>query len=150
MDIQTAIKHYCNYQDRSHKEVRNKLYELGCRTAEVEELIAELIQTGLLSEERYARSIARGKFRLKHWGRKKIVRQLQFQQVSSYCISKALSEIDPQEYRDTLKKLAQKKWEELKMEKDPFSRKMRVLRYLHQKGYESDLSKDVLQEISGE
>lgn len=148
MDIRAAIQHYCNYQDRSHKEVRNKLFELGCRMAEADLIIADLIQNGLLNEERYARSIARGKFRLKQWGRNKIIQHLKFQQVSSYCINKALTEIDPEEYSSTLRKLAERKWIELKAEKNPFARRMRVLRYLQQKGYETGLSQEVLQEIS--
>jgi len=148
MDAKQAIWHYCNYQDRSHKEVRNKLYELGCRTGEVEQLLTELIEQNLLNEERYARSIARGKFRIKYWGRNKIIEQLKFQRVSSYCIGKALTEIDPEEYAATLKRLAERKWTELRVERSLVNRKAKCYRYLLQKGYESDLIQDILKEIS--
>jgi len=57
----TAIVRYCNYQERCHQEVRNKLYELGAKTPEVEQLIALLIEKNLLNEERYARAFARGR-----------------------------------------------------------------------------------------
>lgn len=147
MSAKESIYRYCQYQPRCHKEVRGKLYEIGCTTPEVEELISELIQTGLLNEEKYARAIARGKFHLKQWGRRKIIQQLRFNQVSEYCIKKGLTEIDPDRYYETLKKLARKKWAELKSEKQQPIKKNKTYRYLAQKGYEPDLIQDVINEI---
>jgi regulatory protein len=146
-DVRTAIYRYCNYQERSHQEARDKLYELGCRTTEVEEYIAELIEKGVLNEERFARAIARGKFRMKQWGKQKIIQQLKQQRVSEYCIKKALTEIDPDEYYKTLEKLAEKKWIELRKERSQPARKAKTYRYLLQKGYESSLIQDVINEI---
>ncbi len=147
MSYKDSIIRYCQYQPRCHKEVRNKLYELGCTTPGVEEQIIDLIQTGLLNEENYARAIARGKFRMKQWGRRKIVEQLKMQQVSDYCIKKALTEIDEDEYLATLKTLAEKKLKELKSEKNIFTRKQKIYRYLVQKGYESGLAGETINEI---
>jgi len=142
----TAIVRYCNYQERCHQEVRNKLYELGAKTPEVEQLIALLIEKNLLNEERYARSFARGKFNLKKWGRQKIVQQLKLHKISDFCIRKALQEIDPGLYYDTLLRLTERKWEELSSEKNLFIRKNKTWRYLVQKGYEADLVQDAIQE----
>jgi regulatory protein len=147
MSAKESIYHYCNYQPRSHQEARNKLYELGCKTPEVEELISELIVSGVLNEEAYARAITRGKFRMKQWGRVKIIQQLKFQKVSEYCIKKAMTEIDADEYYETLKKLAEKKWATLKSEKQPPIKKKKAFNYLAQKGYESSLINDVLKEL---
>lgn len=147
MSVKDSIIRYCQYQPRCHKEVRNKLYELGCTTPEVEEQLIDLVQSGILNEENYARAIARGKFRMKQWGRRKIVEQLKSQQVSDYCIKKALTEIDEDEYLQTLQTLAEKKLKELKSEKNIFIRKQKMYRYLVQKGYESDLANDVINEI---
>lgn len=147
MSVLDSITHYCQYQERSHKEVRNKLYELGCTTPEVEDHLIELIQADVLNEERYARALARGKFRMKQWGRRKIIQQLKFQQVSEICIKKALTEIDPELYYQTAKKLAEKKFAELKTEKNHFTRRQKIYRYLVQKGYESDIVHDIINEI---
>lgn len=147
MSAKESIYHYCNYQPRSHQEARNKLYELGCKTPEVEELISDLIQNGVLNEEQYARAIARGKFRMKQWGRVRIIQQLKQQRVSEYCIKKAMTEIDTDEYYETLKKLAEKKWVSLKSEKQPPIKKNKTFRYLAQKGYESSLITEVINEI---
>lgn len=124
--------------------MRNKLYELGCTTPEVEENIAELIEAGLLNEEQFARAYARGKFRMMQWGRQKIVSQLKLKKVSEYCIRKGLSEIDADEYEQTLTRLGTNKWNELKGERSVKTRQMKVFRYLMQKGYESDLARDLL------
>ena len=127
--------------------MRNKLYEIGATTPEVEELIAELIEKKLLNEENYARAIARGKFRMKQWGKNKIVQQLKLNKISDYCIKKGLSEIDPEEYYQTLVRLTTRKWEELKKERSPLTRKSKVYRYMLQKGYESDLVQDMIKDL---
>lgn len=125
-------------------EVRNKLYELGCSAGEIERRISELIETGVLNEERYARAFAGGKFRMKQWGREKIKQQLRLRKISDYCIKKALKEIDETEYDRTLNKLAYKKVNDTRADKSVLSRKSKVYRFLIQKGYECDLVMDVI------
>lgn len=146
MVIIDSITRYCQYQPRSHKEVRNKLYELGCTTNEVDDNILKLIETGLLNEERYARAIARGKFRIKHWGKNKIIEQLRQQQVSVYCIKLAMTEIDDEEYQQKANDLAEKKWRELKTDRKSRIQQQKVYRYLLQKGYEANVIKAAINE----
>ncbi len=109
--------------------------------------MAELIDAGLINEERYAQNFARGKFRIKHWGKNKIVYELKQDQISEYCIKKALKEIDDTEYWVTLKKLCERKLLELKGEKNGFVLKSKLYRYLTQKGYESTLVQEVINEL---
>lgn len=144
MDLQTAIYRYCNYQERCHQEVKDKLYELGASTPEVENLLAELIEAGLLNEERYARAYARGRFRIKKWGRIKIVQHLKQNRVSEYCIKKGLSEIDADEYYATLQHLAERKWHELRTEKNVYQKKGKTTRFLQQRGFETSLINEVI------
>jgi regulatory protein len=138
------IQHFCAYQERCHSEVRYKLLELSFRGEQLEQAIASLISDDFLNEERFARSYCRGKFRMKQWGRQKIIQNLKQKQVSAYCIQKGLSEIDPEEYKKTIQSLAEKKKAELHKERFPHLRKQKVLRYLVQKGYEYDLVNEVL------
>lgn len=139
-----AIQRYCAYQERCHSEVRNKLLELGFRGPDLEEAIASLIADDFLNEERFARSYTRGKFRIKHWGRRKIVQELKKKKVSEYCIRKGLLEINEEDYFDILKSLSEKKEAELGSEKNIWIRKQKVQRYLLQKGYEPDLVSELL------
>jgi len=134
------LKHYCAYQDRCHSEVKTKGYLLGLRKPEVEELTSRLIEENCLNEERFAKAFAGGKFRIKQWGRIKIKTELKNKQVSHYCITAALDEIDDRGYKETLHKLAVKKWNSIKGEGINLYVKMTKTRdYLLLKGYESSL-----------
>jgi len=126
--------------------VRNKLYELAYSKEDVENYLSELISNDLLNEERYARAIARGKFRMKKWGRIKIIQQLRQNQISEYCIKKGLSEIDASEYFATAKRLAEKRIGEknLKINKEI---KNNIYKYLIQKGYESNIIIEIINDI---
>lgn len=104
------LKHYCAYQERCHYEVKSKAFSLGIKKSDVEELTSKLIEEGCLNEERYARSFAGGKFRIKQWGRLKIKAELKKKYISPYCITVALQEIDETKYRETLHKLSVKRW----------------------------------------
>jgi regulatory protein len=147
MDLRTMITHYCQYQERCQKEVRNKLYENGACKEEIEELLMELINQKLIDEERYARNFARGKFRIKNWGRRKIVYELKQDQISDYCIKKGLSEIDEDEYLQTLERLTERKLPDILKDKNLFTRRAKLQRYLSQKGFETDLISLMLKKI---
>lgn len=140
------LKHYCAYQDRCHAEVKQKLKQLGVWGNDADEIIATLITENYLNEERYACSFARGKFRMKQWGRKKIVSALKSKNISAYCIKKAMKEIEEDEYKQTLKHLAKQKYLSLKNEQY-LRRKYKTLQYLINKGYEPDLVWEALKEI---
>jgi regulatory protein len=137
--MEPAILHYCKYQERCHAEVRNKLYELGFTSGEVERQLSALIEAGVLNEERFARAFAGGKFRMLQWGREKIKQQLKLKKISDYCIKKALTEINEEKYEHTLRKLASKKHQEVRKERSIALKKSKIYRYLVQKGYERDL-----------
>ncbi len=140
-------KHYCGYQERCHSEVKEKLYSLGLHKQEVEECLSSLIEENYLNEERFAQQFAGGKFRMKQWGRSKIKYELKQRQVSEYCIKKGLKEIDEDDYIKTLDKLAAEKWETQKSEKNIFIKLRKTQDYLLQKGYETELIKQALQNL---
>lgn len=132
-------KAHCAYQERCHKEVKEKLYSFGLFTNDVDRIISQLIEEDYLNEQRFAASYARGKFRMKQWGRSKIRYELKQRGVTEYCIKKAMKEIDEHEYEKTLNRLAALKANELKSEKNMFTRKKKIRDYLLQKGYEHEL-----------
>jgi len=140
------LRHYCGYQERSHYDVQQKLWELGVRRAEHDEIISTLIEEDYLNEERFAKAFVGGKFRMKDWGRKKIYYALKEKQVSEYSIRKALKEIDEEAYRGTLLELAEKKYAGLKDEQY-LVRKKKTIDYLMQKGYEPELVTSIVNSI---
>jgi regulatory protein len=129
---------WCAYQERCQQEVRDKLYEWGLWPDAVENIIAELITQNFLNEERFAKAYAGGKFRIKKWGRIKIKLELKKRKISDYCIRKAMTEIDEDDYRKTLKKVLEDYSKKLK-EKHPLKRKYRIANYARSRGFEQDL-----------
>jgi len=132
------LKQYCAYQERSHSEVKEKLYSLGVWKKDHDEIMATLIEENYLNEERFAIAFAGGKFRIKHWGRVKIKYELKQKQVSEYCIKKALKQIDDEEYLKVLSKMANEKYASLKSEQY-LIRKKKTMDYLTGRGFETDL-----------
>jgi regulatory protein len=122
------IKHYCAYQERNHRETKEKLYSFGLYKHEVEQLLSQLVEENYLNEERFVIAYAGGHFRMKQWGRSKIKYEL-----------KALKSIDEDEYESTFQKLAQAKLKTVKGEKNIFTKKKKVQQFLIQKGFEYDI-----------
>lgn len=141
------VRQYCAYQERSHYEVGQKLWDLGIRRSDHDEIISSLIEEDYLNEERFAKAFAGGKFRMKEWGRKKIYHALKEKQVSEYSIKKAMKEIDDEDYKTVLKELAEKKYALLKNEQY-LVRKKKTMDYLLQKGFEPDLVMKAVNELS--
>ena len=103
-------KSYCAYQERCHKEVSDKLYSWKLNIDEINYIIDHLLQQNYLNEERFAIAFAGGKFRIKKWGRKKIIQKLKEKGVSDYCIKKGLEEIIEEEYISNMHNLIEKKY----------------------------------------
>lgn len=143
------LETFCAYQERCQWDVRRKLFEKGIHGEAQEELIAGLISDGFLNEERFARAFARGKFRLKRWGKSRISRELAMRQISKRCIQLGLSEIDLEEYAETLQREVEKKWLSTK-EPNLSIKKYKVIQYLMSRGFEQDLIQDALELIQSQ
>jgi len=134
---------YCAYQERCQQEVRDKLYSFGLWTDAIEKIISELIEQGFINEERFAKAYAGGKFRIKHWGKRKIELSLKKRGISSFCINKGLQEINEQEYIETLKDIISKQTKKSK-ETNPLKRNYKVAQYCISRGFEGDIVWDIL------
>ena len=135
------LKHYCGYQERSHAEVKHKLYSLGFFAKEAEELISRLIEEEYLNEERFAIAYASGKSRNNGWGRIKIRHGLEQKGISKYCILKGLQSLDESEYIAGFQRTADKKWRSLQSEKNIFVKKNKWQQFLLQRGFEQSIIK---------
>ena len=132
---------YCAYQDRCTQEVRTKLATFDMPDSEKEKFVKLIVDEGYLDDERYASTFVRSKIHLKKWGVNKIRMALKMKGVSDEIISNALSEIDPEIYREELIKILKAKKIN---ETDPYKRKAKLAQYAMQKGYEPSLVWDVI------
>ena len=140
------LQRYCAYQDRCHKEVREKLSALGIWGDDAGQIIVALIEEKFLDEERFARSFVRGKHRFKKWGRIKIERELKKKDITGYCLKMGFQEIDDEEYLETLTTIITKKNQFLKA-KNEYERKVKLAKFAMTKGYESHLVWEVVNDL---
>jgi regulatory protein len=149
MTIKEAIQkleHFCAYQERCHAEVTSKLYDLKMTVEEMDQIIVHLIQENFLNETRFACSFARGKHRIKHWGKIRITNELKFRQISNVNITLALKEISAEEYQNTFDELSERCWHSI-IEKNSLKKRKKFCDYLLRRGYESNLVYDKLKEF---
>jgi regulatory protein len=137
-EARLSIRHYCAKEDRCQQQVLDKLYAYGLSKGTCESLLLELIQEKFVDEERFARSFCSGKFRIKKWGRNKITFELKKKAVPTSCIQLGLSEIEEEEYLETLLLLLQKKQSTVK-ETNHYIRKKKIADFAIRKGYEPSL-----------
>lgn len=140
------MRRQCAMQERCHQEVRDKLYDWGLWKTEVEEIISQLITEDFLNEERFAIAYVGGKFRIKRWGKQKILMNLKQKQVSEYNIRRGMKEIEDADYEEAVRQLINKK-AELVREPDAFKKRTKIGNYLINKGYESELVWKMMKEV---
>ena len=147
-EAQQKIEHFCAYQERCHDEVVSKLYSLKMDSDEIDQIMVHLIASNFLNEERFACSFARGKHRIKHWGKIRIVNELKFRNISQTLINIALKEITPDEYLETFHTLAERHWESIR-ESNTLKKRKKFCDYLLRRGFESTLVYDKVKELEG-
>jgi regulatory protein len=144
------MQQYCAYQERCQDEVRSKLIECGVYGDALESIIADLISENFLNEERFAKAFAGGKFRIKHWGKIKIIQELKSKKISEYCIRKAFeSEINDSDYKATLLEVLNKK-SNLLSENEKFKKNQKLALYAMGRGFEPELVWDCLNNFSND
>ena len=140
------IEHFCAYQERCHDEVVQKLRTMKMDSAEIDEILAHLIQENYLNESRFACSFARGKHRIKLWGKVRIVNELKLRNITTYNINLALKEISPEEYEINFNVLAERNWHSIK-ESNGLKKRKKCCDFLLRKGYESTMVYEKVKEL---
>ena len=140
------IEYFCAYQERCHEEVVAKLQTMKMDSNEIDQIMVHLIASNFLNEERFASSFARGKHRIKHWGKIRITNELKFRNISQNLINTALKEITPEEYLETFHALAERHWESIR-ETNTLKKRKKFCDYMLRRGFESNLVYDKVNEL---
>ncbi len=143
------LEHFCAYQERCHDEVVSKLYSLKMTADEIDLIVVQLIEGNFLNETRFACSFARGKHRMKSWGKIRITNELKLRNISSTNINLALKEISAEEYETTFNELSEKCWNSLQ-EKNLLKKRKKFCDYLLRRGYESSFVYEKAKELERE
>ena len=145
-NVTKKLEFYCAYQERCHDEVIEKMRSYAMTPQEIDSITVHLIEHNFLNEERFACCFARGKHRIKSWGKIRIVNELKFRKISQYNINTALKEITPDEYLETFHKLAENHWETMR-ENNIIKKRKKFCDFLLRKGFESGLVYEKVKEL---
>ena len=142
------IEKFCAYQERSHQQVKRKLQGYGLNGMDADILLVELMHANFLNEERFAMAYARGKFKIKGWGKAKIKQGLKREGVGEKLIQQALASLGMDDYLDTLNTLTTKKWPLIKGASH-IEKVFKLKRYLLGKGYDFEaIDKTIAQVVT--
>ena len=145
-EAQKRLESYCAYQERCHKEVTQKLYDMKMIPEARDQIVVHLLQHNFLNEERFAQAFARGKFRIKKWGKQRIQLELRRKDINKTLIAIALKEISDEDYYSTFHALAEKKVETIR-EPNKQNKRQKLADYLFYRGWESHLVYDKIREL---
>ena len=134
---------YCAYQERSVKEVTDKLKTFEISEKNREEIINYLIDNKFVNDERFAHAFVRGKINQSGWGVNKIRFHLIQKGVSKEIIDEALQSFDEEAYRQRLVEVLKAKAKTVKAVND-FERNRKLAAYAIQKGFEAPLVWEVI------
>ena len=132
------LQKFCSYQDRCHKEVEQKLKEMRMIPVACDQIILELIQGDFLNEERFSMAFVRGKFKIKKWGKRRLISELKRRNISKYLINKSLKQLSDKEYVATFENLVKIKSASI-ITGTKIKKKKRLADYLLYRGWEFDM-----------
>jgi len=138
------LSRFCAYQERSEKEVRNKLNLLQCPENWQLTVVESLKQSDFLNEDRFIKAFVEGKQNMKSWGKQKIFHKLLEKGISKSTAENALSHLETVKYRNTLEKLLEKKWKLLNTKDMAMSK---LIRFALGKGYSFEDIQSVINKL---
>ncbi|PSG90548.1 regulatory protein RecX [Aurantibacter aestuarii] len=145
-EAKRKLEHYCAYQERCHKEVVSKLRELQMIPQAIDVILVHLLDHNFLNETRFAETFARGKFRVKKWGKRRIENELKLRQISAYNIKKGLAQISENDYFETFDLLALKRLEAI-TETNKYKKRKKLADYLLYRGWDSSMVYNKVKEL---
>ena len=143
---QKKLEYYCAYQERCHKEVIAKLKTLGMIPSVIDKIISELIKANYLNETRFTQSFVRGKFRIKKWGKNRILQELKVRDISSFNIKLGMKEISDDNYQKTFYDLFEKRRGEVK-QLTKTEQKKKIFSYMSYRGWENSKVYEALRDL---
>jgi regulatory protein len=143
---QKKLEYYCAYQERCHKEVIAKLRTLGMIPSVIDKIISELIKANYLNETRFTQSFVRGKFRIKKWGKNRILQELKVRDISSFNIKLGMKEISDDNYQKTFYDLFEKRRREVK-QLTKTEQKKKIFSYMSYRGWENSKVYEALRDL---
>ena len=140
------LKSYCAIQERCSNDIVTKMKSWQITNKNQNKILEILIQEDFINDKRYSKSFCRGKFRIKKWGKIKIVNELKRKNINPTTIISSLNEISDMDYSKELDIQFNKKKQSITT-LNYYEKKKKIANYLIGKGYESNLVWEKLREL---
>jgi len=140
------LKSYCAIQERCSNDIVTKMKSWQITNKNQNKILEILIQEDFINDKRYSKSFCRGKFRIKKWGKIKIVNELKRKNINPTTIISSLNEISDMDYSKELDTQFNKKKQSITT-LNYYEKKKKIANYLIGKGYESNLVWEKLREL---
>lgn len=137
---------YCSKAERCESDILKKLAGWELTGEEQLRIIARLRKEKFLNEERYCRSFVRDKVRFNKWGKVKIIFELRKKQISQNLIDQCLTELDENEFNNSLESILIIKNKSVKAVSN-YERRTKLLRFALSRGFSLQESQKVLNKI---
>lgn len=142
-EVLTKLMGFCAYQERSPYEVKLKAINFGLNQEEATQIVNTLIEDSFVNEDRFTKAYIRGKVSIKRWGTYKLRDGLLSKGIPEHIMEKHLNQIPAETHFKNAKYWFKRKvgdGDQKLTQED----KSKLYRYLAQKGFESDLIKNLL------
>jgi regulatory protein len=137
-NILRDIMQYCAKAEHCTQDVVFKLRSWNVEEEEVESILERLQSENFLNDARYAKAYVNDKWKLDHWGKKKIRHQLFLKNIDDKLLEGPLSAIDEEEYKSELASQLLKKESELPGN-DPQQLVTKLYNFAVSRGFEEEL-----------
>jgi regulatory protein len=138
-------KQWCARAERSERGLRRKLSEWKCPPERHDAIVQAMLDEEFVDEARFAKAFVADHFRLQGWGRVKIRYALRQEGINDALIEAAFEEkIDPNDYVEQLRSLAEKKLGHANFKQVNASERQALTQFLMQRGFEFGQIKELL------
>ena len=147
------LQNICSKQEKCIFDIKNKLFEWQIDSCQTEKIISTLIEQNFVNEERYTEFFVKDKLNINKWGKRKIEYILKHKQIHERHIKKAFQNIEHDDYKKTIEKEITKKYTSLAINlentsvRDKFILKNKILRFAESRGYETEITLEILSKI---
>ena len=136
-ELFARILAWCDRQERSSKQVMERLGRWGVAESESGKIYKRLVSMHAVDDERFASAYTSDAMRFKNWGRRKIELGLHRAGITPAIAQKAFDELDRKEYRDKIEHLihiALKKGHSV----NDYASRMKLANHIARKGFEAE------------
>jgi regulatory protein len=137
----------CSKSEKTVFDIRQSMSRWGMTDNEKQDkIIGYLLENDFIDEVRYSYAYVRDKHKFNRWGRVKIRAMLKAKGLADPVVENAVNSISQEEYIKTLKDDISGRRKRLKA-KNQYDLRAKLMRFARSRGYETDLSYRIVDEV---